>query len=330
MWRKNVNRELLNRCFDSNSRFNDLTIHESPSIRYLRCVQFRKITIIGVGLLGGSIGLAVRHRRLAREVVGFVRRRESLKDCEKVGAVDYATTDLLAAVSNADLIMICTPLSQMRQRVVEILPALKRSAIVTDVGSVKASVVRELESLVQKSGAHFVGSHPMAGAEKTGVMAARGDLFANAVCVVTPTKRSNTTAVRKVEAFWKSLGARTLRLAPEQHDLLVSRSSHLPHIVAAVLANLVLAPASPGMQAQLCASGFRDTTRIASGSPEMWRDIALANRKNLSRSLDAFISGLQQFQRTLKQSDAKSVSKYLETAKARRDSWCANAATSSE
>ncbi len=154
-------------------------------------MQFRKITIVGVGLLGGSIGLAVRQRRLAREIAGFVRRAASVKDCEKAGAVDYATTDLLAAVSNADLVILCTPLAQMRSLTEQILPALKRGAIVTDVGSVKAGVVRELESLVQKSGAHFVGSHPMAGGEKMGVLAARADLYANSVCVVTPTKKSN-------------------------------------------------------------------------------------------------------------------------------------------
>ena len=314
----------MNRCFVKNSLFSDLTIHESCVIVYARAVRFQKITIIGIGLLGGSIGLAARRRRLAREVAGFVRRRASLKDCEKAGAVDFATTDLLAAVSNADLVILCTPLSQMRQRVIEMLPALKRGAIVTDVGSVKAGIVREIESPVQKSGAHFVGSHPMAGAEKTGVKAARADLFVNAVCVVTPTKRSNLAAVRKVEAFWKSLGARTLRLAPEQHDALVSRSSHLPHIVAATLANQVLDPACSPMQAKLCANGFRDTTRIASGSPEMWRDIALANGKNLSRSLNAFISGLQKFQRDLKAGHSKAISSFLETAKARRDNWCAN------
>jgi len=287
-------------------------------------VLFRKITIIGVGLLGGSIGLAVKRRKLARQTAGFVRRAARLKDCERAGAVDFATTDLLAAVWDADLVILCIPLAQMLSRVREMLPALKRGAIVTDVGSVKASIVLELESLIQKSGAHFVGGHPMAGAEKTGVAAARADLFMNAVCVVTPTERSNAAAVRKVEAFWKLLGARTLRLAPEQHDALVSCSSHLPHIVAATLANLVLAPARPEFQSALCANGFRDTTRIASGSTEMWRDIALANRKNLARSLDAFISGLQKFQGALERSDAKAVATFLETAKLRRDRWCAN------
>jgi prephenate dehydrogenase len=299
-------------------------VYQKSLFRYPVRVHFRKITIIGVGLLGGSIGLAAGCRKLAREIAGFVRRRASLKDCERTGAVDYATTDLLAAVSNADLVILCTPLSQMRSRVVEMLPALKRGMIVTDVGSVKASVVRELESLVRKSGAHFVGSHPMAGAEKTGVGAAREDLFVNALCVVTPTKKSDAAAVRKVEQFWKSLGARTLRIAPEQHDALVSRSSHLPHIVAVTLANLVLSPAQSEFQSTLCANGFRDTTRIASGSPEMWRDITLANRKNLAKSLDAFVAGLQKFRRVLKAGNAKAVAKFLETAKTRRDNWCAS------
>jgi prephenate dehydrogenase len=292
-------------------------------------VQFRKITIIGVGLLGGSIGMATRQRRLAGEVAGYVRRKSSLKDCERAGAVDYSTTDLLAAVSNADLVILCTPLAQMRSLAQQFLPALKRGAIVTDVGSVKAGVVRELETIIAKAGAHFVGSHPMAGGEKMGVLAARADLYANAVCVVTPTKKSNADVVRKVEKFWKSLGARVLKLDAAQHDLLVSRSSHLPHVVAATLANLVLNPAAPKTQAALCATGFRDTTRIASGSPEMWRDIALANRQNLLRALAAFEMELKKFQSALKRGDARAIEKFYTTAKQRRDHWCAKAASTS-
>jgi prephenate dehydrogenase len=292
-------------------------------------VQFQKITIVGVGLLGGSIGLAVKRRKLAREVAGFVRRAASLRDCERAGAVDYATTDLPAAVSNADLVILCTPLAQMRALTEQFLPALKRGATVTDVGSVKADVVRELESLVKKAGAHFVGSHPMAGGEKMGVLAARADLYADAVCVVTPGKKSNATAVRKVVKFWQALGARTLRMDAAQHDLLVSRSSHLPHVAAAALVNLVLHPANHRSQAGLCATGFRDTTRIASGSPEMWRDIALANRKNISRSVDLFVSELKKFQAVLKRNDAAAVEKYFVTAKLLRDDWCACGASPS-
>ena len=292
-------------------------------------MQFSKISIIGVGLLGGSIGLAVRRRKLARETAGYVRRAASLKDCERAGAVDYATTDLLAAVSNSDLIILCTPLAQMRTLTEQFLPALKRGAIVTDVGSVKAEVVRELDSLLKKSGAHFVGSHPMAGGEKMGVLAAKADLFAKAVCVVTPSKNSNKAAVGKVEKFWKALGARTVRLGAAEHDLAVSRSSHLPHVVAATLAGLVLSPKQPKSQAGLCATGFRDTTRVASGSPEMWRDIVLANRKNVSQSVDAFVAELKQFQAALRKSDGKAVENFFAVAKEQRDNWFKKSISSS-
>jgi len=296
----------------------------------LHAVQFRKITIVGVGLLGGSIGLAVRKFRIAEEIAGYVRRKKTVAECEKAGATDYATTDLAAAVSNSDLVILCTPLAQMRTLAEQFLPALKRGAIVTDVGSVKADVVRELESLIAKAGAHFVGSHPMAGGEKMGVAAAREDLFDNAVCVVTLTAKSNSGAVRKLERFWKSLGAKVLKLPPEQHDLFVSRTSHLPHVAAAALANLVLGPGQPKSQAQLCANGFRDTTRIASGSPEMWRDIALANRKHLAGSLSAFISELQHFQGVLKNSDGNAIARFFERAKRQRDAWKHRAAKSPE
>jgi prephenate dehydrogenase len=286
-------------------------------------VQFRKITIIGVGLLGGSIGLAARKYRVAGEIAGYARREKTIKECEKIGATDYTTMDLVAAVSNADLVIVCTPLAQMGALTKQFLPALKRGAIITDVGSVKADVVRELESLAGKAGAHFVGSHPMAGGEKNGVMASKADLFKNAVCVVTPTRNTNAAAARKLERFWKALGARILRLPPEQHDVLVSRTSHLPHVIAATLANLVLGPTNPKAQSQLCAGGFRDTTRIASGSPEMWRDIALFNRKNLAKSIDGFVSELQKFRRGLKGGDTKAILKFFEAAKLRRDKWCA-------
>jgi prephenate dehydrogenase len=205
------------------------------------------------------------------------------------------------------------------------LPALKPGAIVTDVGSVKASVVRDLEAMIAGAGAYFVGSHPMAGAEKNGVAAARADLFEDAVCVITPTRNSNRNALRVVEALWKSVGSRVIKLTPEAHDDLVSRSSHLPHVVAAELANFVLSPRHPGQQSALCANGFRDTTRIAAGSPEMWRDIALANRLNLARALGTFIQDLQKFRRAVKAGNHQAVSIFFDRAKERRDLWARNA-----
>jgi prephenate dehydrogenase len=169
----------------------------------------------------------------------------------------------------------------------------------------------------------------MAGAEKTGVLAARADLFVNAVCVVTPTKKSHGPAVRALEAFWKSLGARTLLLPPGEHDALVSRTSHLPHVVAAALAVQVLQPQKLQARSALCATGFRDTTRVASGSPEMWRDIALANRQNLGRAVTAFIAELEKFQAALARRDQTAVTRFFETAKQRRDDWCTRGATHS-
>jgi len=292
-------------------------------------VRWKKVTLVGVGLLGGSLGMALRHRRLAGSVIGFVRRAASVLECAKLGAVDLATRDLGTAVQGAELIILCTPIAQMRPLVEEMLPTLKPGAIITDVGSVKGSVVRELEPLVKKVGAHFIGSHPMAGAERMGVAAARADLFTNAVCVITPTRNSSPAAVRKVASLWKSVGSRVIRLKPDPHDELVGRSSHLPHLVAATLANLVLDPAWPADQAALCANGFRDTTRVASGSPEMWRDITLANATHLRKALSLFVRDLQKVRRLMATGDPVLIQRFLTQAKSRRDRWQGHGARTS-
>jgi len=284
-------------------------------------VHWQKITLAGVGLLGGSLGLALRKARLAKGVVGFVRRQASVRECEGLGAVDLATCDLRAAVQGAGLVVLCTPLAQMRPLVQRMLPVLEPGAIVTDVGSVKGPVVEELEGLVAQAGGHFIGGHPMAGAEKTGVGAAQADLFWDALCVLTPTANSHLPALGQVRALWEGLGAKVLELTPQAHDELASRSSHLPHVLAAQLASLILSPEYPPAQGALCANGFRDTTRIASGSPEMWRDIALANRKNLAEALGAFMLRLQDFSRALEAGDAQAIAGFFETAKQRRDNW---------
>jgi prephenate dehydrogenase len=182
---------------------------------------------------------------------------------------------------------------------------------------------------VRRAGAHFIGSHPMAGSEKTGMAAARADLFEDAVCVVTPTRASNRDALRRVELFWRAVGARTVRMNPRHHDVLVGRSSHLPHLAAVTLANLVLRPGRPPAQADLCANGFRDTTRIASGSPEMWRDIMMANRGPLRRALDDYIGELRKLRQALKTADEKAVARHLDLAKRRRDDWRARSGSAS-
>jgi prephenate dehydrogenase len=290
-------------------------------------VRFRKVTLVGVGLLGGSLGMALRQRGLAEHVCGVVRRSAIIADCERLGAVDMATRNLGPAVRGADLVVLCSPIGQMGPLTQELIPYLEPDAVVTDVGSVKGTLVDELEAPIAKAGGHFIGSHPMAGSEKTGVQAARADLFEGALCAVTPTARSNAAALARVQQLWAALGSRVLTLSPAQHDDLVSRSSHLPHVVAAALANYVLSPANPKEQAALCAGGFRDTTRIASGSPEMWRDIALANRENLARVLGVLIEDLQEFQHSLQQGDSKAVTEFFTSAKERRDAWANPSAT---
>ncbi len=286
-------------------------------------MHLRKVTLVGVGLLGGSLGLAIKHRHIAGKVDGYVRRTASIAECDKMGVADHVTRDLAKAVSEADLVILCTPIAQMRELTEQMLPHLKKGVVLTDVGSVKGSVVQELEPLLLRAGGNFIGSHPMAGAEKMGVNAARVDLFDNALCVLTPTASSAPAALQLVEEFWRRLGAQTLKLTPEAHDELVSRASHLPHIVAAELANYVLSPVHAKEQAVLCANGFRDTTRIASGSPEMWRDIAHSNRKNLGRVLGVFIEDLQEFRHALEQDDGQYIAEFFEKAKQRRDAWCA-------
>ncbi|MBI5774072.1 MAG: prephenate dehydrogenase/arogenate dehydrogenase family protein [Verrucomicrobia bacterium] len=293
-------------------------------------MYFPKVSLIGVGLLGGSLGLALKKRKLAARVEGYVRRDASIAECEALGVVDKASRDLAAVVRDADLVIFCTPLAQMRELAVQAVPHFKRDVLVTDVGSVKASVVADLEAPIARAGGVFIGSHPMAGSEQAGPKAARADLFENAVCVLTPNARGTPAALQQLEEFWQALGARTLRLSPEIHDDLVARCSHLPHTVAAELANYVLSPAHPKEQAMLCAAGFRDTTRIASGSTEMWRDIAMANREKLARVLGVFIEDLQELQLALERGDANAITEFFETAKQRRDNWLGTSGTSPE
>jgi prephenate dehydrogenase len=187
-----------------------------------------------------------------------------------------------------------------------------------------------LAPLIASAKAEFIGAHPMAGSEQSGMSAGRADLFENAICIITPAPKSTTQAIRTSENFWKSLGGIPMLMRPEMHDDLVGRSSHLPHVVAAELANYVLSPANPKEQAALCATGFRDTTRIASGSPEMWRDIVLANRQNLSRILGVFIEDLQEFQLALERQDVSTIEEFFAKAKQRRDDWGAQATSTTQ
>lgn len=290
---------------------------------------WKQITLVGVGLLGGSIGLRCRAIGSAKRVVGLVRREASVRDCRSLGVVDEVTMDMAAAAAQAHLVILGTPILQMRALARKLAPLLPKKAIVTDVGSVKGRLVSDLERIFGKRGIVFIGSHPMAGSERMGPRAARADLFEKALCVITPTRKSPPAAVRQLTAFWTSLGAQTLCLSPSEHDALTARSSHLPHVLASVLATQVLDPRHGKIQSRLCASGFRDTTRVASGSPEMWRDIALENRRNLLRSLKALNGDLERFAVILREADGDKLLEFFQTAKQRRDAWLASPVSAS-
>ncbi|MFN0067902.1 MAG: prephenate dehydrogenase [Limisphaerales bacterium] len=284
-------------------------------------VPFRHASILGVGLLGGSLGLALRHRGLASRVTGFVRRAAAAAEVLAAGAVDDATTDLAAAVRGADLVVLCTPVAQIGELARSLAPHLAAGTVVTDVGSVKAAVIGAAEGPVHAAGAHFVGSHPMAGGEKTGVGAARADLFEGAVSLVTPTSATDPAAAEAVRQLWRGVGARVVDLDADTHDALVARTSHLPHVLAFALARYVLDPAASPLQRGLCATGFRDTTRIAAGSPPMWRDILLGNRAHVLAALDGLGEQLAELRTAVAAGDAAAVELFLTEASTRRSQW---------
>ncbi|MDP7011781.1 MAG: prephenate dehydrogenase/arogenate dehydrogenase family protein [Verrucomicrobiota bacterium] len=279
-------------------------------------MDYPKITLVGVGLLGGSIGLAVKQRGVCGRVVGFVRRAESVKECLSAGVVDEATQDLAAAVADASLIILCTPVGDMGELAAQLKPHLAAESVITDVGSVKAGVVREVEPVLPR----FVGSHPMCGSEKIGVVHARGDLFVDAACAVTPTDQSDPTAVETVNNFWTALGSNVISLTAEDHDTIVARTSHLPHVVASALVDAVLAKPR-ARESMFLGAGFRDTTRLASGSPPMWRDIALTNADAIARSIDDLQVELERVKAALDAKDAVALETFFTEGQFSRDQW---------
>lgn len=283
-------------------------------------MDFQRIAVIGPGLLGGSVVKAARHRSPGLVIRVWGRREEPLERLRSGGEASLASADLGEVARGADLIILATPIGVMEAAVDEMLRlgALGDGVVVTDVGSVKAPVVAALESKVAAAGGCFVGSHPMAGSEKTGLEYATADLFEEAACLLTPTGATDAGALERVDAFWQWLGARTTRLTPEAHDRAVALISHLPHLLAALLVESVLGEA-PELGA-FAGGGFRDSTRIASGSPEMWTEILLENRDAVREALRQFLALAGEslaFFDDLKKED---LHRLLADAKVRRDS----------
>lgn len=273
----------------------------------------RNVTIVGVGLIGGSIGLALRERKLAVRVVGYGRRQESLDKALAVGAIDEASTDLAQAVSDAQIVIVATPVGSVADHVGRIT-ATSEAELITDVGSTKGLICQQIESQSSGSAGRFVGSHPLAGDHRTGPENARADLFVDCTVVVTPTAATPAKLTKRARVFWQSLGARVLEMDPDQHDRAVGATSHLPHLVASALA-----ACTPKVFLPLAATGWADTTRIAAGDPALWTQIFAQNAPALLEELDRLIEQLVKLRGELANADWQRIQETLERAKQVRD-----------
>ncbi len=288
--------------------------------------QLHQITIWGVGLIGGSLGLALKANGFSGQLVGLGRRRSTLENALARDAVDSVTTDIADGVENAALVVICTPVEYVpmfvRQLAECVVSPIQRPIVVTDVGSTKLEMVKAVENLLSQTGdaITFVGGHPMAGSHEVGVNAARANLFENAKCVLTPTANTSPEALRFIEKLWEFVGAVPYLLSPEVHDMLIGAASHLPHLLASVLTNTVSdVETDVGKALDFAATGFRDTTRIAAASPELWTQIFSQNREILLLLIDKLVANLMEFKDLLQTDELDEIEGVLAAAKNSRE-----------
>lgn len=273
---------------------------------------FDQITIIGVGLIGGSVGLAAKARGVARRVIGVDRDAEKLKKAESLRAIDAGTTSIAEGASGASLVVACTPVD----RIAEVIVAAFKYAgpvLYTDAGSVKGGLAEAVE-WARPDGAVYVPAHPLAGAEKNGVEHSRADLFQNRVTILTPHSATDAADVMLVQTFWEGLGSRVIQMNAAEHDHRLAFTSHLPHAAASAVAGI-----TPIDWLALSAGGFRDVTRIASGDPALWAAIFQANREAVLGAIASFTDRLSEFQRLLQASDRAGLERWLSEGKQVRD-----------
>jgi prephenate dehydrogenase len=273
-----------------------------------------RVAIIGLGLIGGSLGMALRRLGLAAEVVGIGRSEEKLQLGVEVGAADTVTTDLQSGVAGASLVVVATPVSTVVPVVREAAPHLRPGTVVTDVGSTKAAIVRAVEPIGAAHSFYFVGGHPMAGSERAGVKNADPYLFENAYYILTPTTATDPSALDRVRRLAEGIGARVIQLAPEVHDFYVAAVSHLPHCVAAALVNTIGALPEREALLPLAAGGFRDTTRVAAGDVTVWRDIILSNSEAILTVLERYRQVLGELAAIVASGNAQALEEWLRKA----------------
>ena len=282
--------------------------------------DFDVIAVVGVGLIGGSFGMAARTRGLAGRVIGIGRNEQRLQRARELGAIDELTLTPAAGVAQADLVVVCTPVGLIVPTISKIAAFVKPGAIITDVGSTKAEVVAGAEAAAPAC-AHFVGGHPMTGSEASGVETATPDLFEGAAYVITRSCRTNEKALERLQTFARRLGARTLVMNPEEHDRCVAVMSHLPHILAAAALEIadLEEHSNPGHVFSIAAGSFRDLTRVSGSSPELWRDICLSNRAAIVDALLRFEDTLSRMRRVVETGDGPEVEGLFERARELRE-----------
>lgn len=274
---------------------------------------FETVSIVGVGLIGGSIAQAAKDRQLGRTIVGVGRHPEKLERARQRGLIDRWTCDLAEAATGSDLIVICSPVDRIAADVLQAANHARPGTLITDAGSTKGHIVRDVQASLAK-GVEFVGAHPLAGSEKQGADYARGDLFQDRMCILTPVAATRPEAVERCTAFWSGLGCRIRLLSPEEHDLALATTSHGPHFVASLLAGML-----PRDWREFAATGFRDTTRIAAGDPGLWSAIATENRLAIAHWLDELSARIDRFRSALLQEQADEIQRLLLEGKQVRD-----------
>ena len=264
-------------------------------------MRIHTLTIVGVGLIGGSIGLAAKQRGLAARVLGTGRRRASLDSALALGAIDEGFLEPASAIAQAEVVVFCTPVERIAEQVLANAPGCAPGTLLTDAGSTKAAIVRGVEGHLP-AGVSFVGSHPLAGSEKRGPEHADANLFQGRLTVVTQTPATDSAALERTATFWRALGSRVRIMPPEDHDRALAMTSHLPHLLAAALAGIL-----PPELYELTATGFRDTTRVAAGDPSIWTGIFTQNRLAVLDALKPLIERLTRFRQALEAADAETL-----------------------
>jgi prephenate dehydrogenase len=282
---------------------------------------FHKVVIFGVGLIGGSFALALRKAGAVQEVVGFGRSEQSLTQALRLGLIDRIGCDVAAEVQHADLILLATPVAQMAEILARIAPYIGANTLMTDGGSTKCDVVVAARQQLGNKIAQFIPAHPIAGAELSGPAAALAELYQGKKVVLTPLPENTQASVSRIRQAWEFCGAVVSELTPEQHDEVFAAVSHLPHLLAFTLVHDLALRGNRDQLLSFAASGFRDFTRIAASSPEMWRDISLANREALLREIEQYAAELYKLHQALQQGDGEKLEKMFSLAREVRSNW---------